>query len=144
LVVTDLPHRVGYFPGIAHVSILGRGGLAGGFVKVLALAHVDEELHFVFLVLLGNDECAETEFWFDLYYFHVFWQLFLPLHLAQVLVVLVLVLGVGDFHHVLVEETHELGLLEGTFYFFEVIAGEVVELEVALLGTIHLNDFKYL
>lgn len=90
----------------------------------------------MFFVFLGNDERPEAEHRFDLYNLHVFGQFALPLHLAQVLVILVLVLGIRDLDHVLVEQAHETRLLHRPLDLLQILTGQVVHLQVALLWSI--------
>lgn len=84
-------------------------------------------------VFLRDDESAEAENRLDLYNFHVFGELAFPLHLTQILIILVFVLRVGDLHHILVEQAHEARLLHRSLDLLEILASEIVHFEVTLL-----------
>ena len=77
--------------------------LAARFLEILTFTHIDEKLHFVLFVFLGDKEGPKTKFRSHLDYLHVFRKLFLPLELSEIFIIFVLVFRVRDLDHVLVE-----------------------------------------
>lgn len=112
--MTILRDRIGHLPGIARLAILG-DKLAGWFHDVLMHADVDECLLIEILLVDIADQLLSSGF--DAECSHGLDQLSADgqiasvLQLSQVGLVLRLVLGVGDFLHVVVHDGLELVLL---------------------------------
>lgn len=86
----------------------------------------------MFLILLRDDKGPKAKLRLQLNNLHVFWEFLLSLHLSEILIIFILVLGVRDFDHVLVEQPQELRSLHGLLDLFEILARHVVQLDVRL------------
>lgn len=84
----------------------------------------------MFLIFLRDDKRPEAKLRLQLNNLHMLGEFLLSLHLSEILIVFILVLGVGDFDHVLVEQPQELRPFHGLFDLFEILARHVVQLDV--------------
>lgn len=140
LVISDFTHRIRYLPTVPHMSVLCLGRLTGRLLEILTLTHIYEKFHLMLLVFLGNYKRSKTKLWLYLYYFHMFWQLFLSLHLKQILVILILIFRIRNLNHVLVKQSHKLRTFHRSLYFFELVSSQTLHLEIALIWT--FSHFK--
>lgn len=101
-------------------------GFEARFLNVGARAHIDEELHLMLFVLYAIQSSLHTKFWCRLDELHVLWQFVLLLHLTKPVIVLLLIFGVGDFDHVLVEEAHELWTAHRLFDLADILNEKLV------------------
>lgn len=136
LIVSYFTHRIGYFPAESCFSLLVNWGLASRFVEILSATKVNEKLHIVLFIFLRHYTCSDTEMWGQLDKLHVFGKFAFALHLSEILVVLLSVFGVRNFHHVLVKETHKLRFFHWLLDSFELFTGHVFEFKICriLLG----------
>ena len=145
LVVSDFTHRIGHFPAESCLSLLVDWGLTSGFIKILSATKVYKKLHVVFFVFLRHYTRPDTKMWSQLDKLHVFGKFAFAFHLSKILVVLLTVFGIRDFHHVLVKKTHELGFFHGLLNFFEFFTCHVFEFEIGriLLGRSGYHGLKW-
>lgn len=86
----------------------------------------------MFFILLRDDKGPKAKLGLQLHDLHVFGKFLLSLHLSEILIVFILVLGIRDFDHILVEQPQKLRPLHGLLDLFQILARHVVELDVFL------------
>ena len=130
LIVSYFSHWIGNFPTKHLFAFFINWGLAIGFIQLLSATKVNKELHVVLFIFFRYNGGSDTKVWGQLDKFHIFGQFTLAFHLPEILIVLLSIFGIGDFDHVLVEETHELWFFHRLFYLFELITSHVFQLEI--------------